>query len=215
MKRKRKESMVRFELVLLIVTGLIISNIYTDGYVYRKALSYKKYYEMTGVIIVALFIYYVIQKNPKDSRKIMMSSNEYLKYLPIDKNASDILTPIMNFTSSLHNNTSNLDTSLYTQSLFQPTFEGAAAAAGAGAAAAAAKLGIGESKTTKRVVSETKKKFVAAKQNWRCNDCMSQLNAWFEIDHIVRLDQGGSNHVDNLAALCRECHGKKTTIENL
>jgi 5-methylcytosine-specific restriction endonuclease McrA len=29
------------------------------------------------------------------------------------------------------------------------------------------------------------------------------------------LEYGGSNHIDNLVALCRECHGKKTTIENL
>ena len=45
--------------------------------------------------------------------------------------------------------------------------------------------------------------------------CQEQLNAWFEVDHVIRLEYGGSNHVDNLVALCRECHGKKTTIENL
>jgi 5-methylcytosine-specific restriction endonuclease McrA len=70
-------------------------------------------------------------------------------------------------------------------------------------------------RATKRSVSETKKKFVASRQNWKCGDCSQQLNAWFEIDHKVRLEHGGSNHVDNLVALCRECHGKKTTIENL
>ena len=68
-------------------------------------------------------------------------------------------------------------------------------------------------KGTKRSVSETKKKFVASNQNWQCGACRKQLNAWFEIDHNVRLEHGGSNHVDNLVALCRECHGKKTTIE--
>ena len=68
---------------------------------------------------------------------------------------------------------------------------------------------------TKRSVSETKKKFVAARQNWKCGDCESQLKASFEVDHIVRLEHGGSNEIDNLVALCRECHGEKTTIENL
>ena len=68
---------------------------------------------------------------------------------------------------------------------------------------------------TKRSVSETKKKFVAARQGWKCGDCQDQLNAWFEVDHKIRLEYGGSNHVDNLVALCRDCHGKKTTIENL
>jgi 5-methylcytosine-specific restriction endonuclease McrA len=70
-------------------------------------------------------------------------------------------------------------------------------------------------KTTKRSVSETKKKFVASRQNWCCGDCQQQLSAWFEVDHKIRLEHGGSNHIDNLVALCRECHGKKTAMENL
>ena len=66
---------------------------------------------------------------------------------------------------------------------------------------------------TKRSVSETKKKWVASQQNWTCNHCNKQLPAWFEVDHKVRLEYGGSNHVDNLEALCRDCHGKKTAME--
>ena len=69
--------------------------------------------------------------------------------------------------------------------------------------------------STKRSVSETKKKFVTAKQNWHCGNCQKQLPAWFEVDHTVRLEHGGSNHVDNLVALCRDCHGEKTAMENL
>jgi 5-methylcytosine-specific restriction endonuclease McrA len=84
--------------------------------------------------------------------------------------------------------------------------QGSSAGAGAGA---------GGDKRTKRSVSETKKKFVASRQGWKCGECQDQLNAWFEVDHKIRLEHGGSNHVDNLVALCRECHGKKTTIENL
>jgi len=70
-------------------------------------------------------------------------------------------------------------------------------------------------KTVKRSVSETKKKYVAAQQGWNCGGCKKQLPAWFEVDHKIRLDNGGSNSVDNLVALCRDCHGKKTAFENL
>ena len=70
-------------------------------------------------------------------------------------------------------------------------------------------------KTTKRSVSETKKKYVAAEQGWLCANCNKQLPAWFEVDHKIRLDSGGTNHIDNPVALCRDCHGKKTAIENL
>ena len=70
-------------------------------------------------------------------------------------------------------------------------------------------------KGTKRCVSETKKKYVAAEQGWKCGACKKQLPAWYEVDHTVRLEHGGSNHIDNLVALCRDCHGQKTANENL
>lgn len=70
-------------------------------------------------------------------------------------------------------------------------------------------------KATKRSVSETKKKYVASLQNWKCGHCQNQLNAWFEVDHKMRLENGGGNEVDNLIALCRDCHGKKTAMENM
>jgi rubredoxin len=66
----------------------------------------------------------------------------------------------------------------------------------------------------KRSVSETKKKFVASQQGWKCDSCKQQLSAWFEVDHKVRLGSGGTNQISNLVALCRECHGKKTAFEN-
>ena len=68
---------------------------------------------------------------------------------------------------------------------------------------------------TKRSVSETKKKYVASQQEWKCGHCDKQLNAWFEVDHKIRLEHGGGNDVQNLVALCRECHGKKTAMENM
>ena len=204
---------MRIEIPLLVLTAAVVANIHTDGLVYRKVLSYKKYYQMAGVVCLALFFYYVFKKNPQNSHKLLTSTNEYLKYLPVDKNTSDILTPILNFTSSSFSG--DRESSFGGGSgggAFDSNYDlssggGAAGFVGAGVGAVAQRM--------KRVVSETKKKFVAARQNWRCNLCQHQLNAWFEIDHIDRLEHGGTNHVDNLAALCRECHGQKTTVENL
>ena len=73
----------------------------------------------------------------------------------------------------------------------------------------------GKNNNSKRSVSETKKKFVASQQGWKCNSCNEQLQAWFEVDHKTRLDSGGTNNIDNLVALCRNCHGKKTALENM
>lgn len=68
---------------------------------------------------------------------------------------------------------------------------------------------------SKRSVSETKKKYVASMQNWKCGECQKQLPAWFEVDHTIRLEHGGTNEISNLVALCRDCHGKKTAMENM
>ena len=35
-----------------------------------------------------------------------------------------------------------------------------------------------------------------------------------ECDHVVPLDQGGTDHPDNLQALCVGCHYAKTAAEN-
>ena len=34
-------------------------------------------------------------------------------------------------------------------------------------------------------------------------------------ERFMKLEYGGSNNIENLEALCRDCHGKKTAMENL
>lgn len=66
----------------------------------------------------------------------------------------------------------------------------------------------------KRNVSSLTKKMVASNQKWKCGTCRQTLDFTYEIDHHIPLFKGGSNDVSNLIALCRNCHGKKTLIEN-
>jgi 5-methylcytosine-specific restriction endonuclease McrA len=194
---------MRMELIIIIIAGFIMANIYTDGKYMRMLSSGKKYYQMAGVAFGALMFYILFKRNPLRAREMMTASNEYIKYLPIDKNASNIISPILDFTSkhSFANDGGQQYPILPMSNNNQQQAENRIASSG--------------KKSTKRSVSETKKKFVASRQNWKCNDCQNQLSAWFEVDHTVRLEYGGSNHIDNLVALCRECHGKKTTMENL
>jgi len=202
---------MRIELILLFGAGFIIANIYTEGKYYKKLLTWTKYYKMIGVALGALTLYWLIKKDPRKAKDIITTSNEYLKYLPIDQNSSKLISPVLDFTGGmLTGGVSNMIGDQYgsiggenhpIQSPSQQYQENRIMQSG--------------KKTTKRSVSETKKKFVASRQNWKCGDCNNQLTAWFEVDHKIRLEYGGSNHIDNLVALCRECHGKKTTIENL
>lgn len=196
---------MRFEIVLLLITGFIIANIYTDGKYMKILYTGKKYYQMAGVAFGALVLYVLIKKNPLYAKNILMTSNEYLKYLPVDKNTANMISPILNFTTKerFEDNTGGD----YNHNILQMP--------SARQSYQQERIMKSGTKSTKRSVSETKKKFVAARQNWRCGRCSIQLPAWFEVDHTVRLEHGGSNHVDNLVALCRNCHGEKTAIENL
>ena len=141
------------------------------------------------------------------------TSHEYLKYLPVDQQTSNIISPILDFTAKQNytDHIQNGDTAQGNRfnmlNLFLPKPQNEASSE--------ARMMNSGKRGTKRSVSETKKKYVAARQHWKCGDCGEQLSAWFEVDHKMRLEYGGSNHIDNLVALCRECHGKKTTIENL
>jgi hypothetical protein len=71
--------------------------------------------------------------------------------------------------------------------------------------------------TTKSIrnVPESVKKYVAANQYWKCKGCKNLLDETYEIDHIVALEDNGTNDLGNLQALCRNCHGKKTARNNI
>ena len=201
---------MRLELYIIIIAGFIIANIYTDGKYAKMLMTGKKYYQMAGVAFGALMIYILLKRNPLRAQQMLNASNDYLRYLPIDRNTSNMISPILDFTTRHHfaeQQHHNMDGGNHMRPvLSMPDTSNTIAEA---------RVMQSGKKATKRSVSETKKKFVASRQDWKCGDCQHQLTAWFEVDHKIRLEYGGSNHVDNLVALCRECHGKKTTMENL
>ena len=194
---------MKIGLIIFIIVVLIVLNIYYDGKLLNKILIYKKYYKILVIIVIGLGIYLFINKNPANYRDLVVNANTYLKYLPIDKNTQSIMAPIIDLTSrSLQNKNNNNFNGNYTNTMNNLTPQ-------------QQKILTSGGRATKRSVSETKKKFVAANQNWCCKHCSKQLSAWFEVDHVTKLEFGGSNEVNNLEALCRECHGKKTALENL
>lgn len=220
---------MRIEIILFFIAVAVMANIYTEGKLMRSLTKYTKYYQMAGVAFAALAIYVLFKKNPDRARDLVFTSNEYLKYMPVDKNATSILTPILDFTSKYSGGAVAGASSFSQFGQAHPILN---LSGGGGrqsyAESRITKSGVpviganddrggggGNVKATKRSVSETKKKYVAAQQGWKCGNCQKQLPAWFEVDHKIRLEHGGSNHIDNLVALCRDCHGEKTAMENL
>ena len=195
---------MRIELIIFGITAFLIANVYSDGKYWKLLQTNQKYYKMAGIALGGLMMYVLFKKFPSKPNDILRGSNEYIKYLPIDRETSSMLSPILDFTAKQNIRNSG-DDYAYPVSGIPPHQEDRNIN----------RIVNSGKKATKRSVSETKKKFVASRQNWKCGDCGEQLSAWFEVDHKIRLEYGGSNHVDNLVALCRECHGRKTTMENL
>ena len=219
---------MRIELWILLIAVVWVANVYTDGKYLKMMYKWKKLYQIGGIILGALFLYFLIKKNPMKTGEILRISNDYLKYLPMDKNSTSFISPILDFTSrqNLYAGAGAAGASTLAGTGASPSFPVARMPptqqfvqvnqenSGSNATGGSRLMNSGKN-SNKRSVSETKKKFVASRQNWHCGHCNKQISAWFEVDHKIRLEYGGDNHIDNLVALCRECHGEKTAMENL
>jgi len=174
---------------IIVICGFILYNMYYETNVLKSLKQYKKYYKMAIVVAFGFGALKIIKSSPKMSYDNMNTLNQFIKVMPLDRESKDMLTPF------LQSGYSQETTNYPIQSIQRLEKSGG--------------------KSTKRCVSETKKKYVASLQNWTCNKCKQQLSAWYEVDHKTRLEYGGTNELSNLEALCRECHGEKTAMENL
>ena len=194
---------MKLEVLVLAVSGFFIANTYYEGNYIKILQSWQKYFKMAGFAFAGLSIYLFLKKNPSQSQSLVQELTNIVKFMPSAKSTLDVFTPFTDFTNQtpFMGGGGGGGMNMYGQSQQQQHQVNRIMESG--------KTG------TKRCVSETKKKFVASQQSWKCGHCQKQLPAWFEVDHKIRLEHGGSNHVDNLVALCRDCHGRKTAMENL
>ena len=199
---------MKLELFIGVIVLGFIANIYYDGKILSKFKSYSKYYKMAFIAFVGLCAYFYIKRTPQNAKEFFTNAHGYIKYLPVDRQTTSIVAPFIDFTGKAIGDSINSNYNVaQSQQQYNKTFNHLTHQQ--------KKILTSGNKSTKRSVSETKKKYVAANQGWKCKHCNKQLPAWFEVDHVMKLEYGGSNNIDNLEALCRECHGKKTAIENL
>lgn len=181
---------MKVELLILAITAFMVANTYYDGYYTQLLISWKKYYIIAGYMFLGLALYLFIKKNPENASDLAIHASKFMKFMPTDHNV-DVFAPFLDMTRGFDSNHS-YEINPQTKRMMN---------SGGG--------------SSKRCVSETKKKYVASQQNWQCGDCGVKLPAWFDVDHKQKLEHGGSNHISNLVALCKNCHGKKTAMENL
>jgi hypothetical protein len=213
--------MVKTEYIVFIITAVLIVNTYYDGHLIKMVQSNQKWIKMATFGFVGLSLFMFLRRNPENSRQLFYHANDIIKYMPISKGTADMITPFFDMTGVSPPNDGRamggaMGSAVGThaaQPIARPSW-GGGTPGGTPGAAEKRLLNSGKG-SSKRSVSETKKKYVAAQQGWKCGDCQRQLPAWFEVDHVIALEHGGSNHVDNLVALCRDCHGKKTAMSFL
>jgi 5-methylcytosine-specific restriction protein A len=196
---------MRIEIVFFLIASLVIANIYYDGKIVRYILAKKKYLQMIGILFAIFMMYYLIKKNPLTAQNILTTSNEYIKYLPLDKGTVNMISPILDF-SSKTNWVGNSGTYIGGKSIDEhgkhPIIE-------------VQQLRRPINQIHKRSVSETKKKYISAQQGWKCGHCHQQLSATYEVDHKIPLYKGGSNDLTNLISLCANCHRNKTAMDRM
>jgi hypothetical protein len=195
---------MRLELYIFAIAAFLIYNAYHDGKYTKLLLAYKKYYKMVFIGFVAICLYIMIKRNPLQTKNMLLYTNNMIKYMPIDKSSIDMISPIFDLSTKTGGFMKDFNTTLNPGYNYDPIVIGQQQR----------NLAFNP-KPVKRSVSETKKKYVASMQDWKCGQCNKKLSHTFEVDHKIRLEHGGGNDVTNLVALCRECHGEKTAMENM
>ena len=64
--------------------------------------------------------------------------------------------------------------------------------------------------STKRKFNQTHRIHIMYTQKYKCMICDELLKPDCQLDHIIPLEDGGEDSVDNLQALCVSCHSEKT-----
>ena len=185
---------------IFLITVFLMADTYYDGKYTKWLISGRKYYKMITYGMIGLSLYIFIKRHPTEAKGMVGHASDIVKYLPVDRETTDLLTPFLDFTNANQKINSMVQPVQQTMNFQSPQLSRMMSS------------GLGNSK---RSVSETKKKYVASEQNWMCQYCGEQLDATFEVDHKVDLQYGGSNHVSNLAAVCRKCHAKKGMMNRL
>ena len=67
--------------------------------------------------------------------------------------------------------------------------------------------------TQKRYASKRQKRILLINQDFKCALCGVELAEDFECDHMVPFSEGGETSLENLQALCKQCHANKTNMD--
>ena len=84
--------------IIFAITTFLVANTYYDGK-YTKMLTFsKKYVQMATYTFVGLSLYLLIKRSPHETKSILSHANTLIRYMPIDKDTTDLISPLFDFT---------------------------------------------------------------------------------------------------------------------
>ena len=186
-------------LLVILICGAVIWDIVSGGKVQRRLADVQKYGKAAIALVVGLGVLLMVNKPGNSNVDMMRTASDIVSVMPASA-TTRLMKGGIGFVSQANNSGfGNWADQADTLSAQSKTSTQA----------------MSGGKTKTRSVSEARKKSVAASQGWRCSACNEMLSATYEVDHIIELQDGGTNDVSNLTAMCRNCHGEKTLQERL
>ncbi len=91
---------MKINFIIFVITAFLMANTYYDGKFTEYIMKGKKYYRMATFAFVGLSIYLFINKNPGETKSLVKHATELIKYMPVDNNTRDMLTPLFDFTNA-------------------------------------------------------------------------------------------------------------------
>jgi hypothetical protein len=198
---------MRLEIGFMLLAGVLVYLFFYRTHaknLLNGLFQYKKYAQFAGVLFALLCLYLTMKHKPHNAQELFHYANNIIQGLPLNRQTTAMFPALFDLTlPGVLNQTNQQGHTLPGWNPQSPSPSPSPPYPHSGG------------KATKRSVSETRKKYVASGQGWKCGKCRQALTHLFEVDHIVRLQHGGTNDVDNLVALCPNCHREKTAMENM
>ncbi|GAF94102.1 unnamed protein product, partial [marine sediment metagenome] len=91
---------MKLEIMVVGITIFLVVNTYYDGKYTKMLQISKKYFKMATFAFVGFSLYLFIKKHPNESKSLFSHANNIIKYMPIDKNTADLISPIFDLTKT-------------------------------------------------------------------------------------------------------------------
>ena len=83
------------EIVVFGTITFLVMDIYNDGKYSKKLKKYNKHFKILVVLFFGLSLHLFTKKHPEHTYSTVSHMNGMIKYLPINKESADLLTPIL------------------------------------------------------------------------------------------------------------------------